>query len=159
MRIRLKDLAVSVQGDDTASPTEAVLPDDRIRQFVEIGITPLAGAPGQDTAFMPKTAVASGESLLSQMFLSRIIGFLIRLREAYEQSDRETEPISFVTEALMAFFEATGQEPPDDLWVAVGACPEGHRQEEEATLPLDITFTPPKAVSPDSRKLAFTFSW
>ncbi len=159
MRIRMKDLAVSVQGDDTASPTEAVFPDDRIRQFVEIGITPLAGAPGQDTAFMPKAAVASGESLLSQMFLSRIIGFLIRLREAYEQSDRETEPISFVTEALMAFFEATGQEPPDDLLVAVGAHPEGHKQEEEATLPLDITFTPPKAVSPDSRNLAFTFSW
>ena len=159
MRVRLKDLAVSVQGRETASATETIFPDDRIRQFVEIGITPLAGAPGQDTAFMPKAAVASGESLLSQMFFSRIIGFLIRLREDCEENDGETEPASFVAAALTSFFEATGQEPPDDLWVTAGAYPEGHKQEEEASLPLDIAFTPPKAVSPDSRKLAFTFSW
>ncbi|MCX5830188.1 MAG: type VI secretion system contractile sheath large subunit [Deltaproteobacteria bacterium] len=159
MRVRMKDLAVSDQGDETASATETIFPDDRIRQFVEIGVTPLSGASGQDMAFIPKAAVASGESLLSQMFLSRIIGFLIRLRDAYEESDRETEPVSFVTEALMAFFDATEQEPPGDLWVTVGPYPEGHKQEEEAPLPLDIALTPPKAVSPDSRKLAFTFSW
>ncbi|MCK9390869.1 MAG: type VI secretion system contractile sheath large subunit [Syntrophales bacterium] len=159
MRVRMKDLAVSDQGDETTAATETIFPDDRIRQFMEIGVTPLAGASGQDTAFMPKAAVASGESLLSQMLLSRIIGFLIRLRDAYEESDGETEPVSFVSEALMAFFEATGQEPPDDLWITVGPYPEGHKQEGEASLPLDIAFTPPKAVSPDSRKLAFTFSW
>jgi len=159
MRVRMKDLAVSIQEDETAAATETIFPDDRIRQFVEIGITPLTGAPGQDTAFMPKAAVASGESLLSQMFFSRIVGFLIRLRDAYEESDRETEPVSFVTEALMAFFEATGQEPPDDLSVTVGPYPEGRNQEEEGPLPLDIAFIPPRAVSPDSRKMVFTFSW
>ena len=159
MRVRMKDLAVSLQEDETAAATETIFPDDRIRQFVEIGITPLAGAPGQDTAFMPKASVASGESLLSQMFFSRIIGFLIRLRNAYEESDKETEPVSFVTEALMAFFDATGQEPPDDLSVTVGPYPEGHKQEDEALLPMDIAFIPPRAVSPDSRKMAFTFSW
>ena len=159
MRVRIKDLAVYVNEDEAASATETTFPDDRIRQFVEIGVTPLSGVPGQDTAFMPKAAVASGESLLSQMFLSRIIGFLIRLRDAYEESDRETEPVSFVTEALMAFFEATGQEPPDDLYVTKGANPEGHQQEEASTPALDISLTPPKAVSPDSRKMAFTFSW
>lgn len=153
MHARLKDLAVSVRDDETAAATETIFPDDRIRQFVEIGITPLAGAPGQDTAFMPKTAVASGASLLSQMFFARIIGFLIRLREDYEENGEGAEPVRFVMEALTAFFEATGQEGPDDLWVTAGP------REEEATLPLEIAFTPPRAVSPDSRKLAFTFSW
>lgn len=153
MRVRLKDLAVSFQGDEKAAATEAIFPDDRIRQFTEIGITPLAGAPGQDTAFMPKAAVASGESLLSQMFLSRIIGFLLKMRDAYEESGGDTEPASFVTEALAAFFEATGQEPPDDLWITAGL------REGEGSLPLDIAFTPPRSVSPDSRKLAFRFSW
>ncbi|MFA5182006.1 MAG: type VI secretion system contractile sheath large subunit [Syntrophales bacterium] len=153
MGVRLKDLAVSVREDETAAATETIFPDDRIRQFVEIGITPLTGAPGQDTAFMPKAAVASGASLLSQMFFSRIIGFLIRLREDFEESSKEAEPARFVAEALAAFFKATGQEPPDDLWVSAGP------REEEATLTLEIAFTPPRAVSPDSRKLAFSFSW
>jgi len=159
MPLHLKDLAVSFQDDETAAATETIFPDDRIRQFVEIGVTPLAGSSGKDTAFMTKAAVASGESLLSRMFFSRIIGFMIRLRDAYEESDRETDPVSFVTEALTEFFEATGQEPPDDLSVTVGPYREGHGKEEEAMLPLDIAFTPPRAVSPDSRKLAFTFSW
>jgi type VI secretion system protein ImpC len=153
LAVNLKDLAVSLQGDDTGAATETIFPDDRIRQFVEIGITPLAGVPGQDTAFIPKAAVASGASLLSQMFFSRIIGFLIRLREEYEEIGEEAEPARYVTAALTAFFEATGLEPPDDLWITAGP------GEEESTLPLEIAFTPPQAVSPDSRKLTFTFSW
>jgi type VI secretion system protein ImpC len=153
MTVRMKDLAVLVRDRDKGAATEAILPDDRLRQFAEIGITPLAGAPGQDTAFMTKAAVASGASLLAQMFFSRIIGFLIRLREDYEETGAEADPARFVAEALAAFFEGTGQKSPDDLLVTAG------RREEEATLPLEISFTPPQAVSPDSRKLNFTFSW
>jgi len=153
MHVRLKDLAVSVRDDETAAATETIFPDDRIWQFVEIGVTPLTGAPGQDMAFMPKAAVASGASLLSQMFFSRIIGFLIRLREDYEESGGEAEPDRFVTEALAAFFKATGQEPPDDLMVTAGS------GGEEGSAPLDIAFTPPAGISPTARKLEFTFSW
>jgi type VI secretion system protein ImpC len=153
MGVRLKDLAVSVRDDATAAATETIFPDDRIRQFVEIGITPLAGAPGQDTAFMPKAAVASGASLLSQMFFSRIIGFLIRLREGYDARSEEAEPDRFVAAALAAFFEATGQTPPDDLLVTAGA------GGEDGSAPLDIIFTPPPGISPTAGKLAFSFSW
>jgi type VI secretion system protein ImpC len=151
--VRLKDLAVFVQDNDTGAATEAIFPEDRILQFVDVGITPLAGVPGQDTAFMPKAAVASGASLLSQMFFSRIIGFLIRLREDYEESSEKAEPDRFVTEALTDFFKATGQEPPDDLMVTAGA------GGEEGSAPLDIVFTLPQGISPTAGKLEFSFSW
>jgi type VI secretion system protein ImpC len=153
MGVRLKDLAVSIRADEKAAATETIFPDDRIRQFVEIGITPLTGAPGQDVAFMPKAAVASGTSLLTQMFFSRIIGFLIRIREGYDEGSQKVEPDRFVAESLAAFFEATGQESPDDLMVTAG--PGG----EEGSPSLDIVFTPPPGIFPQTGKLAFSFSW
>ncbi len=157
--MRLTDLALPPvpedfpAGAEAPATTEAVFAEERLRQFGEIGMTALAGVPGRDTAFLPKAAVASGESLLARMFFARIVSVLLRLRDAWEEAAEETDPAGFVAAGLSSLFAATGQETPPDLRVT------GTLREEGKGTILEIAFTPPAAVSPDSRRLAFTFAW
>jgi len=78
---------------------------------------------------------------------------LIRLRDTWEDSGGETDPAGFVAAGLASLFTATGQETPADM--RVNAVP----REEGAAPALEITFTPPAGISPETRRLAFTFTW
>ncbi|HQI35758.1 MAG TPA: type VI secretion system contractile sheath large subunit [Syntrophales bacterium] len=157
MQIRLTDLALAGPQQESSlsdrAVTETIFSEERLRQFGEIGMTTLTGAADRDAACLPRAAVASGASLPARMFFSRIIGFLIRMRNVYDREGGGEDPAAYVSAALTAFFAATGKEPPGDLRVETVAAAEEDRQD------LSITFTPPASVSPDTRCLAFTFTW
>lgn len=148
--IRLEGLGLHVfEGGDQAS-TEAVFSVDRLRQFREIGLAPVAGISMKDIAFMPAALSVSGESLAFQMFFSRLTGFLIRLREDRGASPSDEGEV-LIEQALEAFFRRTGGPLPGDLSVkgSVGG----------GRLSFEITLTPPAAIVPASRRITFTFAW
>lgn len=151
--IRLQDLAIHGLADAETAATEALISDERIRQLIEIGITSLAGTAGKDIAFMPQETTVAGESLRFQLFFSRMIGFLIYCRETFPAGPEDLNPEKQVYEALITLFRDTGHDPPFDLSVKAGAAEAGE------PVPLAIAFSPPRQILPDSRQIAFTFSW
>jgi len=154
MAIRLSDLAVFGESGNDTSATETLFPDDRIRQFAEIGISVLCGAAMQDIAFFPRGSAASGESLLFQLFFSRIIGYLIWKRDqAPEYADGNSAPSEYVRNAIERLFKDAGSELPYDLDVAAG------NPDENGLVPVQIAFTPSRSILPNSKKIEFTFSW
>ena len=153
VKIQLGNLAIeNIAGVEPAS-TEVVLPADRLRQFKEVGIMPLTGAERKDIAFMPQETTAAGESLSLQLFFSRITGFLMRCRGREYQISDGNDLEAHCGAALSAFFRQTGYEPPPDLIVQARQANPGE------PVPLHITFTPPRAVLPVSRRIEFTFLW
>ncbi len=148
--IRLEGLGLhAFEGGDQAS-TEAVFSVDRLRQFGEIGLAPIAGISMKDIAFMPSALSVSGESLAFQMFFSRLTGFLIRLREDRGASPSDEGEV-LIEQALEAFFRRSGGHLPADL--AVKGSVEGGRPS------FEIALTPPAAIVPASRRITFTFAW
>jgi len=148
--IRLEGLGLhAFEGGDQAS-TEAVFSVDRLRQFGEIGLAPVAGVAMRDIAFMASALTVSGESLAFALFFSRITGFLIRLREEYGTSMSDEGEAS-IGQALETFFRRLGGRLPGDL--SVKGSVEGGRPS------FEISLTPPAAIVPASRRITFTFAW
>jgi predicted component of type VI protein secretion system len=150
--IRLRDLAVRDSPHTEPAATETLIHGERIRQLIEIGIMPLAGAAGRDTACMPGETTIGGESLSFQLFFSLVIAFLIRRREAYDTSRDGRNPKDYLYQTLEDFFTTRGWDPPRDLSVEAGI-------ETSETIQLEIAFTLPISIQPGARRIAFTFSW
>ncbi|MBP7529874.1 MAG: type VI secretion system contractile sheath large subunit [Syntrophorhabdaceae bacterium] len=148
--IRLEGLGLHAFENGSQASTEAVFSVDRLRQFGQIGLTPVAGISMKDIAFMPSALSVSGESLAFQMFFSRLTGFLIRLREDRGASPSDEGEV-LIEQALEAFFRRSGGHLPGDL--SVKGSVEGGR------LSFEIALTPPAAIVPDSRRITFTFAW
>lgn len=154
MTIRLSDLAVFYEPGGSAYSTETLFSDDRIRQFAEIGITALCGVSKQDTAFFPRGAVASGESLPFQLLFSRIIGYLVRMREhAPKYTDDSPTASDYVRHALERLFKDAGSGLPRDIDVTEG------EPGENGLAPIRIVFTMSEDILPVARKVEFTFLW
>ena len=151
--VKLENLPVLPVAGSGSATTESVIPDDRLRQLKEVGITPLAGASMKDIAFIPKETTVSGESLALQLFFSRIIGFLMRCRDDFYDRTPGVRVEEYVMEALAGLFRAAGDDPPEDLSVKAGA------SGDASPLPLEITFTPPKRALHGATSLSFAFAW
>ncbi len=146
---RLEGLALHPAREGVPASTEAVFSVDRLRQFGEIGLCPVAGVDMKDVAFLPAARTVSGEPLAFQLFFSRLTGFLIRLREEHGSSLPD-DAAPWLEEALQTFFRLSGGHVPGDLSV----------KEVEGERPsFVIAFTPPAAVIPGGRGIAFTFAW
>ena len=154
MNIRLSDLEVFYEPGGSAYSTETLFSDDRIRQFAEIGITALCGVSKQDTAFFPRGVVASGESLPFQLLFSRIIGYLVRMREhAPKYTDDSATASDYVRHALERLFKDAGCGLPRDMDVTEGEA------NENGLVPIRIVFTVSEDILPVARKVEFTFLW
>lgn len=149
--IRLDGLGLHTTETGDQASTEAVVSVDRLRQFGEIGLTPLAGMAMKDTAFMPSARSISGEFLPFQMFFSRLTGFLIRLRETTGGSLPAGDAGPWLEESLGTFFRQAGGGVPGDL--SVKASMQNDRPA------FEITLTPPKTIVPDGRRATFSFAW
>jgi hypothetical protein len=55
--------------------------------------------------------------------------------------------------ALVLYWEKTGQTAPDDIEITAGP------RTDAGTVPLTISFTPPRTALPGGRKVEFGFSW
>jgi len=146
---RLKGLALHPSRQGVPASTEAVFSVDRLRQFGEIGLCPVAGVAMKDVAFVPGARTVSGEPLAFQLFFSRLTGFLIRLREEHGSSLPDGAA-PWLEEAMETFFRLSGGHVPGDLSV---------RELQGERPSFMIAFTPPAAVIPGGRGIAFTFAW
>jgi type VI secretion system protein ImpC len=152
--VRLDDCGLTSPESGRRASTETVIPLDRLRQFTEIGVSPLTGVLMKDVALMPLAKTVSGESLPLQMFFSCIVGFLIRLKDMPGPSAAVGEDVgAHVKEALALFFSRTGHSPPRDMAI------DASETSVEVAVVLDISFTPPREMLPDSGKLSFRFTW
>ncbi len=154
LETRLTDLPVGAYDGAAPIATETALDEDRVRQFVECGVTPLVGQLNKDIAMMPREAAVSGISLRSQLFTARIFHFLFWLQENLEPEDAVSDPASIVAQGLTLFWRQTGSEPPSDLEVRTET--QGGADENAF---LVIAMTPPSDLWPGSERLEFTFNW
>lgn len=153
VNIALEDLAVIDVGGGELSATESLLSMDRLRQFNEAGFVPLTPIGRADSAGVPRETTLAGAPLKAQLFLSRVVGFLLKLRESVGRETGEAEPEALVADALRRMFDQTGHNPPEDLAVRAAASSPGER------VPLWISFTPPPSVLHSKQPVELTFMW
>ncbi|MFZ5427704.1 MAG: type VI secretion system contractile sheath domain-containing protein [Thermodesulfobacteriota bacterium] len=145
----LEELAVADSGDGQAA-TEGLFDENRILEFMEAGISPLAGGRGRDVAMLPRQTALDGGSFVFQLFFGRVVSHLLKARQDASGADME-DPAGAARRALMDLFNQTDQVPPPDLTVEAG-------EEADGRTPLAIAFTPPKTVMGGER-LQFGFGW
>lgn len=153
MNINLADLALSDSENDIPTATEMILSEDRLAEFIEIGITPLQSGKGKDSAFIPKQSTLAGGSLRYQLFVSKVLGFLWWCRNNLDRDIRSGDIGTNLTTAFDLFWQNTGQPTPDDLEITAGTT--GGLQ----SIPLTIRMTPPRSVLKDGHTLEMTFLW
>ncbi|MCF6246846.1 MAG: type VI secretion system contractile sheath large subunit [Desulfobacula sp.] len=147
---RIEDLALTNNGENGMASTQALLGEDRIMQLIEAGITPLVGHKNKDTAFIPREASLSGDSIKFQMFFNRVIETLIH---AKEQALPDLEPEIQIATGLKQLFVKSGHEEPNELEIKKGDVP---RQDQAV---FHISFIPPKSVIAVTEKIEFSFAW
>lgn len=153
MSIKLKDLAVLDSGNTLPTPTEMVLSEDRLMEFIEIGITPLQGVAGKDIAFTSRETTLGGGSLKNQFFTSRILTFLWWYRENVDEEKMSDDLGTNIKDALGLFWQETGHSLPEDLEITA------EETAECKQIAIRIGMTPPASILPGGRRLEMTFLW
>ncbi len=151
--IRLTDLALQDDADSGPRPTETILGEDRIMQFIEAGYTPLVGLAQRDMAIMPKASTWAGGSLAFQLFVSRLLTLLFWCRENLDKEMAGDELEQNLKTTLTLLWQQTGQEPPPDVSVTQDA------YDAQGFIPLTIGLTPPRSVLPGGQRFEMTFNW
>lgn len=153
VNVALHDLPVIDRPGDGPGVVEMDLSEDRLMEFVEIGLTPLYGPVRKDRAFMPKEVTLAGGSLKYQLFTARILAFLFWCKDNLDEAVRVGDLALNVQSAIAMFWERTGHPAPADLDVRAGEAEGG------GPIPLNISMTPPAAVLPGGHKLELGFAW
>ena len=151
--INLKDLAVADFIGNRPLSTEMTLSEDRIMEFIEIGITPLQGVQGKDTAFIPRETTLARGSLKYQFFVSKILTFFLWCRNNMDEEMQEGDLGVNLKEAFKLFWKQTGHTPPGDLEITADSYAEGK------PVPVTIEMTPPQSILPGGQRLEMTFQW
>ena len=151
--IMLEDCGLQSLGPDMRVSTEAMITTDRMRQFADIGVTPLMGTAMRDVVHMPSAVTVSGDSLPFQIFFSSLVGFLAALREWPEFSAKGDDPAEGVQEALALYLGKAGHGVPPDLEVTSG------EPGSDGSCPLFIAFTPSHDILRGTGRLTFTYAW
>lgn len=146
---KLEGLGLHSPDDGQKLPTEVSITTERIAQFKEAGIMPLVGQLKKDIAFTPVEITVAESSLSFQLLLSRVIGFLLELRDN-NSGDVESDSLRA---AFKKFWEKTGHNVPDDLDISV----EATQPDQPPT--VSIKLTPPREVLPSKQKLELSIGW
>jgi len=149
---RVADLALCGKREEDQTTTETVFNTDRISQFVESGVMPLASEPNRDLAFLPMQGTVNSGSLEFQFILSKIIGLVLFVKDnSGQMAGAEIE--SALTDAFKKMWLDTGHEPPSDLLVEVD-------ESDPAQPPIvTISMTPPREVLSKVQKIQFSLGW
>jgi type VI secretion system protein ImpC len=150
MTVRLTDLPVSQEAGSPMS-TQMAVPDTRLAEFIQVGITPLLGASYKDFVMLPKETTAGGYPLSYQLFVNQTLGFFMWCKENLG-GQIAGDVAGGLTQAFGLYWQLTGHKPPSDISI------EPQAGEAGAGL-LAIGFTPPSSVIPGGQRLEFTFSW
>jgi len=149
-RYQLADLALYTCDDSGTAAVEALFSEDRIMQFVEAGITPLAGSKNKDIAFIPKAACLNGDHPGFSLFFNRVIEAIILKKE---QAKAPSSIKAQITRAIRDLFTLSGHEPPQDI------CVSKNKDSLDNQGVYDIGFTPADTVISGTGKIEFSFVW
>lgn len=136
--------------DSNPSPLKISFDRDRLRDLQQAGISTIANEQSRDTVFTTSSVTMDGEPLRFKLFLSRIIGFLIRLSR--NQSEDVKDPETDIRDALALFMDLSGLNVPEDLKVTA-------IQEQNSDIQLEITFTPDSGILDSNGPITFGFTW
>lgn len=153
VNLAVRDLTVADLTGEGPLTTEMALGEDRLMEFLQVGLTPLLGPARKDQVFIPKEVTLGGGSLKSQLFVGRVLNFLLWCRENLAVSANSADLAGEVQNALAQFWHRTGHQPPADLSVTAG------QPRENGTVLLNISLTPSRVVLPGGQKLEFSFVW
>ncbi|CCO24165.1 type VI secretion system contractile sheath domain-containing protein [Maridesulfovibrio hydrothermalis] len=146
--VRLENLPLTES--PSPSPLEIILDTERLADFKQAGILPLAGTPGRDHVFVTGAITMDGGPLKFRMFLSQLTGFLIRTsltgRDEIENIELD------LSKAVSLFIQGLGLPIPDDLKIIAN-------ENNEGTIPLEISLTPAPEILPGNKKFTFGFNW
>ena len=151
--IRLENLSLRPTGGNQLLSTEAAFSEDRISQFIRVGITPLISSLNQDFAFVPAETTVAGGSLGYQLFLSRITNFLFWCKDHFPPDLEASAIETGLHQAIILFWEKTGHIPPLSLDISVSRSQPG-----EPTI-AKILLQPPRQVLPSGDKVELEFHW
>ena len=151
--VRLEQLALHELPGERPISTEMSLSENRLMELIEAGLTPLFGMLNKDIAFIPKATMVAGDSLAYQLFITRFLGFLFWCREHLGNAESGMDIARDVKNAISLFFQKSSGEPPVDLTVVAG------QTDEDGSIPLHISLTPPRSILGGEQKLELTFDW
>lgn len=151
--IRLMDLALYPVAGNQNLPTEALFSEERISQFLKVGILPLVSIPNKDIAFIPGDTTVGNGSLSYQLFLSRVTQFLFWCKESI---GRDLDPADIERSLQRAFtllWERTGHLSPRNLEISVT------RPGPEKPAMARIVIEPSRQILPSGEKIELELNW
>lgn len=154
-RVRLEGLG-RLKGDDdslgSGAATRIVLGEDRLAQFQEAGLSPIAGLAGKDQVILPGFVNLAGDSLAFRLFVSRFLGVLLNLHAEKGPALGQGDVGENVRLALVQALERAGSPPPKDLTVEAA-------EDQGNGLVLTLGMTPPTQAMPVAGEFSFSFTW
>ena len=132
------------------SPLRPLLALDKLADFKQAGVLALAGASGRDAVFAPAPAAMDNGPVAFRLFLSQLIGFLVRTATNRPDSIQDVE--TDLPPALSLFIQELGLPDPGDVTVKA-------RAEADGMTPLEISLTPAPEILPGDQQFTFGFGW
>jgi type VI secretion system protein ImpC len=147
--VHLDALPLPTSGNPVA--TEMAIGEDRLVQFVEVGLIPLVAPLGKDRLFIPQeTSVASG-SISIQLLMSRIFSFFFWCEKNVSGVPSSDNPAQLIRDAIALQWQKTGHPLPDDFEITADPFL------EDGSLLLHIRFTTPSNLIRKPQMFEFDF--
>lgn len=151
--IRLTDLALQRVEKERMIPTEVDLNDERIGQFIRAGIMPLVSSVNRDIAFFPGERTVAGTSLKYQLFLSRMVHFLLWCKDHIEKDLAPELLEERIKKGFILFWEKSGHPVPKDFEISVRNLP------AEKSAMVKLTIQPPREILPSGERVELELPW
>ena len=151
--IRIEGLALNRIKGDRYLPTEANFPEERIPQFIDVGIIPFISPMNKDMAFIPFETTVAGRSLKYQLFLSRITQFLFWCKDHLEKDLDPPEIEKQLHKAFSLFWEKTGHLVPQGLDISVS------KPKPDQPAIARIVIEPSRQILPSGEKVELELNW
>ncbi len=151
--IKIEGLALNRIKGDRYLPTEANFPEERITQFIDVGIIPFISPMNKDMAFITFETTVGGRSLKYQLFLSRITQFLFWCKDHLEKNLPPLEIEKQLYQAFSLFWERTGHLAPQGLEISVS------KPKPEQPAIARIMIDPSRQILPSGEKIELELKW
>jgi len=151
--IRIEGLALNRIEGDRYIPTEANFPEERIPQFIDVGMIPFISPMNKDMAFIPFETNVAGGSLKHQLFLSRITQFLFWCKDHLEKNLEPPEIEKQLHMAFSLFWERTGHLTPHHLDISV------RKPKPENPPIVSIAMEPSHQILPSGERIVLELNW
>lgn len=151
--ILVENLPLPLRGENKTFPTEVLLSEDRIDQFIRAGIIPLVSMANRDVAFFPRETTMTGGSFAYQLLLTKVTQFILWFKENYGQEIPHSHLAQKLQETLSFFFAKTGDLTPPRMEITVA------QPMPEKPAAVNLKIEPSRQLLPSGEKIELKFAW